>query len=85
MAIYDYKCKECGEVVEIIHSIKETPEIKCEKCGSVCERLIVSGNFILKGFGWFSQDDREDRQRQKKSEKMQKKQDDHGGDMRVKK
>jgi len=84
MAVYDYQCEKCGATMEVWHSIKETPKIECSKCGSACKRLITNGNFILKGFGWFSQDDREDRQRSKDAEKAQKKQDDHGGDMRVK-
>jgi putative FmdB family regulatory protein len=53
MPTYEYLCHKCGVVQEVIHSIKETPVITCEKCPSKepLERLIshnISG-FILKG------------------------------------
>jgi predicted nucleic acid-binding Zn ribbon protein len=35
------------------------PEVKCEECGSICEKQFVANcNFILKGSGWPSQDAR---------------------------
>jgi len=50
MPTYDYKCKSCENVQEEIHSLKDSPEIKCNKCGSVCEKTFSpSGNFVLKG------------------------------------
>ena len=30
MPTYDYKCNECGKVVEVMHSSSETPKLKCE-------------------------------------------------------
>lgn len=32
MPNYDYKCKNCEEVIEINHSINETPEVLCPFC-----------------------------------------------------
>jgi putative FmdB family regulatory protein len=52
MPTYDYICRKCENTVEIIHSIKETPVIKCEECqDQVMERLISHnfGGFIIKG------------------------------------
>lgn len=55
MAVYDYKCDKCDNVQEEMHSIKETPEIKCEKCQSNMTRCISGGTgFILKGDGFYS-------------------------------
>ena len=37
MLIYEYQCKECDYVNEIIHSMSESAEslgLKCKKCGS---------------------------------------------------
>jgi putative FmdB family regulatory protein len=49
MPTYDYGCG-CGKEVEIVHSITETPEIKCPECGKVMERKISAGiGFTFKG------------------------------------
>jgi len=53
---YDYECTNCSDVKEIIHGMKESPEIKCDLCGSVCKRVMSGGSFILKGSGWPSQE-----------------------------
>ena len=56
MALYDYKCKnsECDTVIEVSHKITESPEIKCEKCGSEMAKLISASSFKLKGEGWYA-------------------------------
>lgn len=53
MPTYEYKCVDCGNVQEIIHSIKQEPEVLCNECASKkpAERLISwnGAGFILKG------------------------------------
>lgn len=44
MPTYDYKCKKCGFIFEVIHSIKFEDKILCEKCKEETERLISGGN-----------------------------------------
>ena len=59
MPTYDYRCPECGYTDEVVHSIKISPEIHCDKCLSQAgkpvpmERLISGnpGGFIVKGGG----------------------------------
>ena len=55
MPTYDYKCEECGTVVEIIHGIKEDTltEIDCPSCKKKqkCRRLI-SKNYFDPIFNW---------------------------------
>lgn len=51
MPRYDYKCPDCENVEEHLHSMKETPEIHCSKCEAVMSRLIsrnIAG-FSIKG------------------------------------
>jgi putative FmdB family regulatory protein len=49
MPTYDYKCKSCGNVKEIIHSMKECDKKErnefCEECNSEkqFERTVVNG------------------------------------------
>ena len=33
MPTYDYQCEECGHIFEEIHSMSETYEDGCPKCG----------------------------------------------------
>ncbi len=46
---YDYKCDGCQAVVEIQHSIKESPEFHCETCGTTLSRLISAPYVICTG------------------------------------
>jgi len=59
MPTYEYKCKKCGNIFEKFQSIKEDPIKKCKICGGDVYRLISkNGNFILKGSGYYSTDNR---------------------------
>jgi len=69
MAFYDYKCLKCDHIQEEFHSITLEPEIKCEKCNSLCKRTIPNNmNFILKGDGWAGKEIKQANQRGKKNE-----------------
>lgn len=52
MPYYDYKCKKCGTVVELEHSIHDTEKKVCAKCGYALQRLIGTTSFVLNGTGW---------------------------------
>ncbi|GAI69022.1 unnamed protein product [marine sediment metagenome] len=59
MPTYEYKCKKCGNIFEKFQSITENPIKKCKSCGGEVYRLISkNGNFILKGNGYYSTDNR---------------------------
>ncbi len=35
MPIYEFKCQDCSEVFEVLHSAsKSTADVSCKKCGS---------------------------------------------------
>jgi len=57
MPTYEYFCKECRTVADVVHSIKETPVVECEICLRAgkhypMERMISHniGGFIIKGW-----------------------------------
>ena len=86
MPTYEYGCRECGNIDEVVHSIKKSPEIKCSKCSEngkevVMERLISQnyGGFIFKG-GTASMAWKEKRLRNKKSANLDVKQIDRWGE-----
>jgi putative FmdB family regulatory protein len=55
MPTYSYICDACGHEFEKEQRISEDPIKKCPSCNkSKARRLIISGNFILKGGGWYS-------------------------------
>lgn len=55
MPTYHYRCDACGAEFEKEQRISEAPVKKCASCGkNKARRMIVSGNFILKGGGWYS-------------------------------
>lgn len=47
--IYDYLCPDCKNEKEVVHSIHEDPEVKCESCPSFMHKTVKSLNFIVKG------------------------------------
>jgi len=49
MITYDYSCDDCELTVEVQHSIKEVPKIKCPECEAVMRREFgISNYFIIK-------------------------------------
>jgi putative FmdB family regulatory protein len=59
MPTYEYKCKKCGNTFEKFQSITADPIEKCKNCDGEVYRLISkNGNFILKGNGYYSTDNR---------------------------
>ena len=58
MARYDYRCKECGNVFEVVHSMSEHPAITCPKCGASCERVFNPALIYFKGTGFYNTDQR---------------------------
>ena len=55
MPSYSYLCDARGGTFELEQRISEDPVKKCSLCGKAqARRQIVSGNFILKGGGWYS-------------------------------
>jgi len=54
MISYTYKCNHCNHRFDQYQKISEQPLITCPACSKDdLVRLITSGNFVLKGEGWF--------------------------------
>jgi putative FmdB family regulatory protein len=57
MPTYEYKCEECGELVETFQKMSDEPLKICPKCGGHLRRLIFGGTgLIFKGSGWYITD-----------------------------
>lgn len=53
MPIYEYRCKACGQTVEVIQKVDDRPLRKCTECSGAMEKLISRTSFHLKGGGWY--------------------------------
>ena len=53
MPTYTYRCETCGHTFEAVQKITDNPLTECPKCDEIVKRIVVSGNFQLKGEKWF--------------------------------
>jgi putative FmdB family regulatory protein len=57
MPIYDYKCSNCGQELEIIQKFSDKPKTLCSNCGEESlTKQISAPSFRLKGGGWYETD-----------------------------
>ena len=56
MPIYEYECKTCGQVTELLQKISDSPLKKCPDCGGRVSKLMSMNTFHLKGSGWYVTD-----------------------------
>lgn len=56
MPIYEYKCQQCGLVVEKRQSVSDAPLTVCEKCHGKLEKQWSLSGFQFKGAGWYVTD-----------------------------
>ena len=53
MALYEYKCKECGEEFEEFRKMMEdSKKSTCPKCGKEADKQLSRTSFKLEGSGW---------------------------------
>jgi len=56
MPLYEYKCTQCGEVVEAIQKVSDAHLKVCSQCGGPLRKLISSSAIQFKGSGWYITD-----------------------------
>jgi putative FmdB family regulatory protein len=58
MPTYDYVCTKCDHAFEVFQSMKDTPLIKCPKCGRKSLKRLMGGGagLIFKGSGFYETD-----------------------------
>lgn len=56
MPLYEYKCRSCGDVFELIQKFSDEPLTIHEKCGGAVERLMSAPALQFKGSGWYVTD-----------------------------
>ncbi|MFO7953989.1 FmdB family zinc ribbon protein [Thioalkalivibrio sp.] len=64
MPIYEYQCKDCGEISEILQKISDPPAIICPECGAeALTKQVSAAGFRLAGGGWYETDFKKDGKR----------------------
>jgi putative FmdB family regulatory protein len=55
---YDYQCRTCGHIIEVIHPMTEDGPSTCEVCGGALRRILYPAGIIFKGGGFYKTDSR---------------------------
>jgi putative FmdB family regulatory protein len=51
MPVYQYECKSCGGLYEILQTVKPyLDEIICERCGKKAKKIISLSSFVINGY-----------------------------------
>ncbi len=56
MPLYEYKCSQCGSVIEALQKASDPPLKKCSSCGGSLQKQISSPSIQFKGSGWYITD-----------------------------
>jgi len=55
---YDYRCKACGQELEVFQSFTDDPLTTCEACGGELRKLFGAPGIAFKGSGFYKNDSR---------------------------
>jgi putative FmdB family regulatory protein len=56
MPIYEYVCKQCGKLMDVLQKVSDPAPETCEGCGAQggMTKVLSRTSFVLKGGGWYS-------------------------------
>lgn len=61
MPFYEYQCRACGALTEVLQKVADPPLRKCPECGrNQLVKLVSAPVFRLKGGGWYETDFKSD-------------------------
>ena len=58
MPTYEYRCRECGEPLEVVQSFSDDPLTECPACGGPLRKVFNSVGISFKGSGFYKTDSR---------------------------
>lgn len=56
MPLYEYECRKCNEVFEVLQKFSDAPLAFHAGCGGQVKRLLTAPSFQFKGSGWYATD-----------------------------
>jgi putative FmdB family regulatory protein len=58
MPTYEYRCRECGEPLEVVQAFSDDPLTECPACGGPLRKVFNSVGISFKGSGFYKTDSR---------------------------
>jgi putative FmdB family regulatory protein len=58
MPTYEYACTECGQHIEVVQSMSDTPLATCAICGGRLRKVFSPIGIVFKGSGFYRTDSR---------------------------
>jgi putative FmdB family regulatory protein len=58
MPTYEYRCKECGEHLEVVQAFTDDPLTECPACGGPLRKVFGNIGITFKGSGFYKTDSR---------------------------
>jgi putative FmdB family regulatory protein len=58
MPTYEYRCRECGELLEVVQSFSDDPLTECPTCSGRLRKVFNSVGISFKGSGFYKTDSR---------------------------
>jgi len=56
MPLYEYQCRSCSKISEVIQRMDDAPLSTCDECGGELKKLFSAPSFQFKGSGWYVTD-----------------------------
>ena len=58
MPTYEYRCKDCGQELEVVQSFTDDSLTTCEACGGTLRKVFGNVGIAFKGSGFYKNDSR---------------------------
>jgi putative FmdB family regulatory protein len=58
MPTYEYRCRDCGEPLEVVQSFTDGPLTMCPACGGELRKVFQAVGIAFKGSGFYKTDSR---------------------------
>ena len=58
MPTYEYRCKDCGQQLDVVQSFTDESLTTCEACGGPLRKLFGNVGIAFKGSGFYKNDSR---------------------------
>jgi putative FmdB family regulatory protein len=58
MPTYEYRCKDCGEHLEVVQSFRDDPLTECPRCTGTLKKVFQPIGIAFKGTGFYKTDSR---------------------------
>jgi putative FmdB family regulatory protein len=58
MPTYEYACTRCGQHIEVVQSMSDSPLTQCGACGGPLRKVFAPIGIVFKGSGFYRTDSR---------------------------